>query len=250
MPSGAVMGEAGLLALLTVAAFGTSTVSGMIGMAGGSMFLALLVIVGIPPAAAIQIHAVIQLISNLSRVVAYRRHVDPRPVLFFAAAALPAPFLAVRLLRSLDPEIVKVLMGGAILYATWAPRWGLHQLSKEKGMMIAGALAGTLGVIIGAIGPIIAPFFLRPDFSKEELIGTKAFAQASVHLLKLMAFGTVGFSMGKRVAWLLPMAGASIVGNFLGKRLLGALSDRWFFGLYRWSLTILSLRLIYDGLWG
>ncbi|RME56922.1 MAG: sulfite exporter TauE/SafE family protein [Deltaproteobacteria bacterium] len=243
------MDEGGRLLLLLIGAtFVTSTVSGMIGMAGGAMLLALLVIVGIAPATAIQLHAVIQLVSNLSRIVAYRRTLHLRPIVFFLLAAIPGPFLGVRLLTWLDPASVKVLMGLSILYATWAPKWGIERLSKVGALMIAGALAGVLGVVIGAIGPIIAPFFLRSDFSKEELIGTKACAQAGVHLLKLIAFGSIGFSIGRMSGWIVPMAVASVIGNFCGKWLLGYLTDQWFFRLYRWGLTFLALRLVYDGI--
>ena len=72
-------------------------------------------------------------------------------------------------------------LGETTFRRPWAPKGGLAQLSERAAFGAAGALAGTLGVVIGATGPIIAPFLLREGWDNEEIIATKATGQAFIH---------------------------------------------------------------------
>lgn len=54
--------------LFVISTFLTSVISGLIGVAGGAMLLAIMVLAGFPPAVAIPIHAAVQLFSNISRI--------------------------------------------------------------------------------------------------------------------------------------------------------------------------------------
>ena len=109
---------------------------------------------------------------------------------------------------------------------------------------------GLLGVVIGAVGPVLAPFFLRGSFKKEELIGTKALCQGGTHLVKIIAFAS--FPTGALQQWELlpPLACAVILGTFLGKKLLTKLSDDRFTLIYRLVLTALAIKLLHTGLTG
>jgi len=98
------------------------------------------------------------------------------------------------------------------------------------------------------VGPLIAPFFLSGRYNKEEIIATKATCQASLHIIKLIAFSTIGFEVLEQVPLLLPMAAAVIAGTFVGKWLLRFLSEKSFLILYKTILTILSIQLLVDGL--
>jgi uncharacterized membrane protein YfcA len=105
-------------------------------------------------------------------------------------------------------------------------------------------LAGTLGVVIGASGPVIAPFMLREGWSNEEVIATKATAQAFIHIQKLIAFGLAGYALGDSLPMLPPLIVAVVVGTFFGKWLLKYLSKERFRLAYRVVLTLVALRLI------
>ena len=233
-----------LIPILTVAAYLTSTVSGVVGMAGGAMLLGVMVVAGIEPAVAVPVHAVVQLTSNTTRAWAFLPNIRWRPFLYLAIAAAPGPVLGLWLLQHLDAGVVKLLMGVTILYATWAPRGSLGRLSEKTAFVLAGMVAGTLGVIVGATGPFLAPFFLRGGFLKEQIIGTKAACQMYIHVLKIVAFTAVGFSFRTHAGLAVPMALATVAGTFTGKWLLGKLSEGRFRLLYRSVLTVLALRLL------
>jgi uncharacterized protein len=232
------------VALLTGACFVGATISGLIGMAGGIFLLTVMLILGLPTSVAIPLHAAIQLASNSTRVIAYFEHVRWSALGPFVLIALPLPLVGLHWVSVLDEQVTKAVIGGLVLVAAWAPKGGLARLSERSAFGIAGAVAGTLGVVVGATGPIIAPFLLRNGWENEEVIATKATAQAFIHLQKLIAFGAAGYALGDWVPSLPPLIIAVVIGTFVGKWLLRFLTKEHFRLAYRGVLSVIAIRLI------
>lgn len=253
-------------ALLVATAYLTAAVSGTLGMAGGILLLTVFFLVGMPPAEAVPLHAVVQLASNTTRVVAFLRHVRWRSFAIYALCALPFPVVGLVLCDRLPHEWTKFALGLVVLWATWGRRGGAARLGEDTAIGIAGALSGTFGVVLGATGPLIAPFFLRPDWVRQRLIATKAVAQAFTHAHKLLAFGLLAswmlehawihdsrigsFALGGDLRVVLPLVAAVFFGTWTGKWVLGKLSEATFRRLYRTVLTLCAVRLVASPLLG
>jgi uncharacterized membrane protein YfcA len=235
-----------LAIILTAAAYVASTISGFIGMAGGALLLGIMLIAGLEPAVAIPLHAVVQLVSNATRSYAHLPHVRWRMFLLFAIPAIPGPIVGLWLLERLEGDAITIILACLILYAAWAPKWGLHSLPTRWAFILAGTLAGMLGVVLGATGPLIAPFFLREGLNKEAIIATKAICQVHIHVIKIVAFGAVGFQFAEHWTLLAPMAVAVVAGTYTGKLILGRLSEKWFRWIYKIVLTALALRMLFE----
>jgi uncharacterized membrane protein YfcA len=243
-----------MLALMVTGAFLTSVISGVVGMAGGAMLLGLLVLTGMAPAVAVPVHAAVQLAANLTRTWAHLPYVRWRPFLVHALAAIPAPLLGLWLLARLDVPTVEALMGGAMLVAAWVPRLSFARLPESVAFGMAGVVSGSLGVVVGAVGPLLAPFFLRDGFDKRQLIATKAVCSGYNHVLKLVAFSGLypiavagqsgGFDYAEHAPLLVPMALATVGGTYAGAWVLDKLSERTFVVLYRAVLTVMAAQLI------
>jgi uncharacterized protein len=248
-----------MLIPLIAAAFAGSVISGLIGMAGGSILLALMLFLGLEPLVVVPLHAAVQLVSNLTRTYAFRSHFRVDCWLALALAAVPGPIVGLWLLQDLDNTTIKAFMGIVVTYAAWAPKWGLKSLKDKPAFFIAGLLAGTFGVIIGAVGPLVAPFFLRGDFKKEAIIGTKAGCQATIHILKLAAFSGLypvllatevpDFNFIEYLPLIVPMALATILGTYCGKALLRWVSEAHFVWMYKIALTLLGVKLFVGAWW-
>ncbi|MBM66395.1 MAG: hypothetical protein CMH55_09195 [Myxococcales bacterium] len=236
-----------LTVTLTLAALVAAIISGMIGMAGGILLLTVMLLAGLSPAVAIPLHAVVQLTSNVTRVAAYRKTVRWRSAALFIAISLPMPWIGLQIVDQLDPIATKGLIGLVVLAATWAPKGGLDILPERVSMGIAGTLAGIFGVVIGAVGPLVAPFFLRSTWKKEEVVGSKAACQSAIHLIKIGVFSGIGFAFTAYWDLLLPLLIAVIVGTWIGKALNARMSPQRFVLIYRVVLSLLALRLIYAG---
>jgi uncharacterized membrane protein YfcA len=232
-----------LFVVLGAALFG-SIISGMIGMGGGILLLTVLFLCGLPPEIAIPVHAVVQVISNGSRLALFREHVRWRAWRVFALFALPCPIVGLVIANDLDPELTKVLIGVLVIFATWRPKGLSVDWKESRSFACVGVLAGTLGVVVGATGPLVAPFFLREGWRKEEVIATKAACQVFGHLQKIIAFGLIGFSFEDELVFIFPLAVAVVIGTWTGKQLLSRLSEHRFRLTYRVVLSGLAIRLM------
>jgi uncharacterized membrane protein YfcA len=244
-----------MLVVLTLVAFLTATISGIIGMGGGTLLLAAMFCF-LSHGEAVPLHAAVQLVSNGSRLVVFFKSVDWPIVGRFALGMVPGVILAGVILWSLgrpgrSEPYLKILVGAYILALTFLPRpQQAATAGTRRGFTLLGLVAGTAGLTVGAIGPIIAPLFARRGLVQERLIATKATCQMSTHLLKISAFWLLGrIEFAKFSALLLAMAGVTVLGTLLGKRILKDLSPQLFIRLYQIALTLAGLKvLIFDGL--
>jgi uncharacterized protein len=232
-----------ILPILSLAAVLTAMLSAIIGMAGGVTLLAIM-LVFLPPETVIPLHACVQLISNGSRTLIFIKHVQWKVWVLFSIPAAVGILFGRELVQNLDPEGFKVILAIFILIATFAPKGRKGEAWPPWIFSIAGAIAGTIGMVVGATGPVIAPFFLHANILKEELIATKAVCQAGVHILKIIAFGTLGFSFVKLGPEIVVLGIAVIIGTRLGKTILGKVSEQTFVILYKVVLTAIAIKLL------
>jgi len=240
------------IATLCGASLLTAVVSAVLGMAGGIMLLAVMLLF-LDPAVAIPIHALVQLTSNSSRTVIHRREVRYDLLWPFALLLLPAGYFTVPLVQQAPADLLRLGIGVFVILATWQKKWLLLGFDPERipsgpRFALVGAVAGAVGPVVGATGPFIAPFFLGIGLTRFELIGTKAACQAAGHLAKMMLFGIMGFAYLEYGPLMLGMALSVIVGTALGTRFLHHIDDARFTQLYKGALTLVAARLIWSGL--
>lgn len=238
--------------VLTAASLLTAAISAVLGMAGGILLLAVMLLF-LEPTVAIPVHALVQLASNSSRAVIHSREIRGEMLLPFVLFLVPAGFLTLPLAERAPGDLLRLAIGVFVLVATWRPRWLLLGLDPERlptrpRFAVVGALAGGLGPLIGATGPFIAPFFLGLGLSRFQLIGTKAACQAAGHGAKILVFGVAGFAFLDHAPLFVAMALATVAGTALGTRVLHHIDDSLFTKLYKGTLSLVALRLVWAGL--
>ena len=232
------------LILLAVAAVGTSIISAVLGMAGGIVLLSIMTIF-LPIHTLVPIHGIVQLVSNSSRCLSLRKHVDTK-ILFPFLTGLPFGVLCSYFLlkTSPDPRIFLVAISVAIIFAVL--RGKSRPLTiPHKGFVLVGFASGFLSLLIGATGPFLAMFFLRKDLTKEQVIATKASTQLFTHLLKIPAFLALSFNYGAWAPEIVIMCVGVIIGTQLGVASLKKLNNKWFWILFRTALLFAACRLLY-----
>ena len=240
--------EPSSLAILCLAAFATSVVSAVLGMAGGSMLLVVMLLY-LDPVDAIPIHGIVQLTSNANRTLIHAKSLKKNLLLPFSLLVLPAGMLTLPLAQHAPAETLRLAIGVFVLVATWQSRWlllGLDpaRVAERPRFALLGAVTGGLSPIVGATGPFIAPFFLGLNLTRFELIGTKAACQAITHLAKIVLFGIAGFAFAEFVPLMLGMAACVVGGTYFGTRMLRKIDDSLFITLYKVALTAVAIRLI------
>ena len=246
-----------ILTLLAAAALVTSIISAIIGMGGGILLLATMFCF-LPHSEAIPVHAVVQLASNSTRIVAYLGSADRRVVLRFTLGLLPGSALGALMLwrfgrAEASEPYLKMIVGMYVLVTPFLPRPANGRAARGQwwDFPLLGLVAGSLALTVGAVGPLIAPLFTRRGFVKERLIATKAACQMVTHLVKLPAFIWLGtFALGELWSLAIPMVIMVIPGTLLGRRLLKFVSPETFQTMYRVALVLAGSKvLLFDGLW-
>lgn len=241
--------------ILTIAAFITATISGTIGMGGGTLLLATMFCF-LPHGQAIPVHATVQLVSNGTRVLALWKHVDWPTVARFAIGAIPGGAAGAVLLWSLgEPDrtepYLKALIGIYVLAITFVPiPKGGSRPGGRFDFTILGFVGGSAAVTVGAVGPLIAPLFARRNFVKEHLVATKAVCQTMLHVVKIPTFAVLGTIQYANFSVLIvAMIVVVVPGTLLGKRILSRVSPGSFVALYRIAMAVAGLKvLVVDGI--
>ena len=244
LPPGLALGWAGLLVGL---AFLTSLLTAVAGIGGGVVMLAAMASL-LPPGAVIPLHAMVQLGSNAGRTLVMRRWID-RPRLWpFLLGSVAGIALGGSLAINLSGDVLRLVLGLFILQTVWLPVAAMAVVSG-RGLVLGGAVASFLTMLVGATGPYVAALLRPLGLGREGLIATHAAAMTAQHGLKMLAFGVLGFAFGPWLPLVAAMVAAGFAGTLAGRKMLRRLSEQWFERIIATLLTVLALDLVLRSLW-
>jgi uncharacterized membrane protein YfcA len=240
------------LSILAITAFATSILSGTLGLAGGMVLLATLLLF-LPPLVAIPLHGIVQLVSNGSRAALQWRHVDRAVFARFALVLVPASFAGLRIAQTLPAAALEIAICVFVLASVWLPlaRWlGMRGdvRAARRRFVALGAVAGVLNPALGATGPLLAPFYLGLGLTRQGIVGTQAACQMAGHLAKIGAYGAAGFAFREHVSLLALLSLLVVAGTWVGTKLLDRVDEARFRALYRAVLTGIALWLVASNL--
>ena len=229
---------------LIIAALLSSTVSGLVGMAGGIILLAAMTLV-MPVAQVIPIHGMVQLTSNFSRSMFLISHVNWRIFRAFLCGVPIGGYGAFALLDRIDqPDWVLILIVVAIMYVVFKPKSLPEIRLNAFGFALLGAVAAFLGCLMGATGPLLAIFFVRDDLTKESIVATKAIVQSVVHLVKIPVFVSLVFPYDEFLFEIVFMSLSVVVGTRIGVFLLKKVSQERFMKFVKVVMFLIACRLV------
>ncbi|MCO4781603.1 MAG: sulfite exporter TauE/SafE family protein [Candidatus Cloacimonetes bacterium] len=236
---------------LSVAAFFTAIISAIVGMGGGITLLAVM-LQFLDLTIAVPIHGAAQLTSNTSRTILFFKeisftHVKKFVLLLIPASCLSAYFLSVVQLSPHSKVFFKGFIAVFIFISLYFPfkKWK-SLVPIFSNFYFAGILSGFFSLIVGATGPLIAPFFIHSDLKKEMIIATKACCQILVHAVKIALFVKVlNFDFQAYTTLIISMMVSVVIGTFVGKRILVKyVSEDLFVSIYKVVLTLVATKIL------
>lgn len=196
-----------------------------------------------PPNILIPLHGVVQLSSNASRAALNAQAINKRIILHFGIGACIGALLVSQVVFSISEAWYRLLIGVFILVFTWFRMPKAVPKVSHKFFWV-GLIATFLSVLVGAVGPLIAPFYLKEGLSKKGLIATQAASQTLQHLLKIIVFGFLGFVFSDYALLLVCMVLCAVLGSWTGRFLLGKVNEELFKKLFKWGISLLAVRMI------
>ena len=229
----------GLAAFSFVTAFIAST----IGTAGGLVLLAVMAIF-FTPAVLIPVHTVVMLGSSSSLVAMRWRFVLRGTLLPFTLGAILGALAGAQIFVTLSSVVLQGILGAAILALAWIPKF--TRFGPERGRFAVLGFAMTfLGIFVSATGSLLAPFVAGATEDRRYLPPTLSLLMTIVHVAKLVAFGALGIGVGAYLPLIGAMIAVSILGNFVGSRVLDRVPERAFRIVFQIVLTGLGIRLLW-----
>lgn len=234
------------LLLLSLAIACASMITSITGMAGGVlMFAAMSVYMPVRPLVAI--HGVVQVFNNAARSWFLRRSIRwSMCIPFGIGAVIGATLTTLFIVQYIGEFFPLLILVGLILYTLFKPKRMPQMKVKDGSFFWVGIATGALGIIAGAIDPLLAVFFLRDDLTKEEIVSNKSLMQMFAHLTKIPAYLYLGFSFIDNAWLILVLSLAAVIGARLGVIVLGYISSRVFFALMKAALLIAAIRISYQ----
>lgn len=232
--------------IIMIAVFGASIVSSVTGMAGGVlMFAAMNVFIPLRPL--IAIHGTVQIFNNAARGWFLRDAIRwGMCVPFGLGAVLGAAATTLLIARYVNDLIPLILLAALIFYTLLKPERLPHIRLSDRNYFWVGILTGCMGILVGAVDPLLAVFFLREDLSKEEVVANKSMMQLLCHLTKIPAFIYLGFAFSEHLGLIVVFTIAAVAGTRFGVYLLARIETRFFFTLMKIALWAAGLRVLYQ----
>ena len=234
--------------VIVVAVLLTSTVSGVLGMAGGILQMALLVSLK-SIAAAMIIHGVVQATSNGSRAWLLRSHIAYRilPPYLVGAALSFTVFASFALLP--NAAWVMIEIGAFPWVALVVPKLNGLDVTRPVTAAVCGTAVSAAQLFAGASGPLLDFFYLNARLDRYQIVANKALTQTLGHMLKLVYYGgVIGVGSDGINTWFLGLSVlAAVLGTRLGTRMLDRVGDGEFRRVSRYVILAIGVYCIGDG---
>src|SRR3546814_436292 len=217
-------GTSALPFICGIASFLLSTISG----GGGALMLVSLLnwtIGGLQTASVLSLGT---FLGRPARLIVFWKHIRWQVYLYYVPAAITGAWLGAWLFTNFRVEGLQILVGIFLVSTVFQYRFRKRERSfimKRWYFAPLGLLISILSTIIGALGPVLNPFYLNLGLDKEELIATKTAGSFFMGLSQIGSY--TFFGLLDEQLWVYGIAlglGASL-GNIAGKKLLSRMKS-------------------------
>ncbi|MBK17476.1 MAG: permease [Rhodospirillaceae bacterium] len=226
-----------LLAIICTVMVATSFLSGLFGMAGGLVLIGVLLFL-LPLPAAMALHAITQIASNVWRAAIWWRHIR-----WPAAIAYSAGCLIVLLIWNFyqyvpSMALALLVLGIVPFIGKLIPQRYLPTPDRLSHCGLFGFIAMVLMLMTGVAGPVLDQFFLNGKLDRREIVATKGACQVFGHAVKLTYFGALIEQAGNIPLHVAILAiAASFAGTAWSKKFLEAMEEEQY---RRWAGRIVT----------
>ncbi|WP_406044661.1 sulfite exporter TauE/SafE family protein [Micromonospora sp. NBC_00898] len=231
----------GTLLAASAAAFLLALLSAVTGFGGGVLLLPVFTaLFGLR--VAVPVLTLTQLSSNAARVWLNRRELRWPLAGRFAVGAVPLALAGALLLAHAPLTALKRLLGVFLLAVVAWRRLGARPSRPTGRTFVAvGAASGLGSALLGSVGPLTAPFFLAYGLTRAAYVGTEAAAALTLHLSKTVGYAATGLLGRDRVLLGAALTPATLAGAWVGRRVVGRISDRVFVALVEAGLVVAAV---------
>lgn len=231
--------------ILIITSFFTSALSAATGMGGGVLLFSIMTLY-FPLNILIPVHGVIQFLNNFFILYFLKNNLKKSLLKPFLWGAIPGILVGALLVNIiLKTNIPHYIIITLVFYTLFKPKKLPNLDLSHKNFVWVGLITGFFAMIAGAVDPVLGPFFVRKDLTKEEVIANKAFMQAIVHLAKVPVFMLLGFDYVPYLGLCFIINFACIFGTKVGIKILKKMNENAFILVFKIALFLTGIRMVY-----
>ncbi|WJJ95749.1 sulfite exporter TauE/SafE family protein [Algibacter luteus] len=176
------------------------------------------------------ITALYHLSSNISKIAFFKKGFDKKIVLTLGIPAILFVSIGAYLSQFFDPKILTYVLGFFLIALSLLFLINKHLKvnAKTSNAIIGGSLSGLSAGFLGTGGAIRGITLAAFKMNKDKFIATSAIIDLGVDFSRTIVYYYNGY-MHKHDLYLVPiLIGVSIVGTYIGKRILNKVSQEQF----------------------
>jgi len=236
-----------ILTLAGTIAFIISTISG----GGGALILIpfLNFLIGVPQTAPVLNLGTF--IGRPARLILFWKQINWTVFWYYVPPALLGAVLAGWFFTRIQAGWLQILVGLFLISTVFQYRFGKKQRSfpvKLWHFIPLGFMVSILGTVIGALGPVLNPFYLNLGLDKEELIATKTANSFFLGVAQISSYAFFGLLNKELWIFGIALGLGAILGNIIGKRFLASMKCSSFRLLLICLMVVSGILLIYNQL--
>lgn len=234
-----------ILILAGTIAFIISTISG----GGGALILIpfLNFLIGVPQTAPVLNLGTF--IGRPARLILFWKQINWTVFWYYVPPALLGAVLAGWFFTRIQAGWLQILVGLFLISTVFQYRFGKKQRSfpvKLWHFIPLGFMVSILGTVIGALGPVLNPFYLNLGLDKEELIATKTANSFFLGVAQISSYAFFGLLNKELWIFGIALGLGAILGNIIGKRFLASMKSSSFRLLLICLMVVSGILLIYN----
>ncbi|WP_020591178.1 sulfite exporter TauE/SafE family protein [Kiloniella laminariae] len=205
---------------LAIAFFG-SMISAIFGLGSGFFVLSFGALL-LPLKDCIALTTVLFTAATLTKAVLYRKEIDWKLALTIALASIPFAWLGAETLARIDPEPLKPLLAGFIIFSVALTLTG-YRMSLPTNLsttLTVSALYGFISGFLSSGNPVKAIAMEKMGFERQAFIGVMAATGIGVNLTKITSYAGNGILHKGHLTIGLALFSIAIITAILGKHLV------------------------------
>ncbi len=220
----------------------TSVITGVIGIGGGLLLIAILPSF-LPLNALIPIHGLNQIASNVSRAYFGYKEIQFHVIPPFLIGSLVGVGVFAYGLTMLSLTYIPLFIGIYILLSLWSQDFN-DILMKYENYYVIGFFQTGLSVVVGTTGQLTMTKLLKEFKDKDKVVATSAILMSITHLLKIIVFVYFGFVFYNYLSIIVMMMIGSIVGSYIGTKLRHKINGKKLIFALKLLLSMLAVKSI------
>jgi len=221
----------------------TSFVTAAAGIGGGIILIAVMAVM-MPAQALIPIHGVVQIGSNAGRAAIMIRGVEWKVIAMFCIGSLIGAAIGGLTAVQLPPAVLNIGLACFILWSVWGP--AVSAAGRFR-VIVTGVFSSFLTMFFGATGSFVSAMVKSMRLGRVEHVATHSACMVAQHSIKVFAFGLLGFNYAPYAGLVVAMVLSGFLGTVIGKHVLVKMNDQTFHRIIAVILSVLALRLLYEG---